>query len=279
MTGSGDPTHFDTLQVSPAAEPEVIAAAYRALAKKYHPDRSSAADALARMSRINGAYQALRGRVGRVTASDSGAEPPLTSPSRVSTERVDPAAPLEQILATITRMVTIARQSVIDEVTGDGLPRDMATSLVASALRAMTSGGADSRKGRSQKAEVRFDPGASYDDALRSVIERAQVVRSELADELVKDGLNRGAAVEMSDVAFERIRHKTRASGTGESRLTSERVDIATSLDAGVGVVSKKLLAARQLVIDELTRDGIPLRSAEQLVEAANQSLAKGAGR
>jgi len=272
-------THFETLQLSPAAEPEVIAAAYRALAKKYHPDRSSAPDAMARMARINGAYQALRGRIGRVTASDGRGEPPPAFHSPLSQDRIDPAAPLEEILSAITRIVADARQSVIEEVTSDGLPRDVATTLVATALRAIISDGADSRKGRSRKADVRLDPGASYDDALRTVIEKAQIVRGELADELVKDGLNRNAAMELSDLAFERIRHKTQTSAPAESRLTSERVDLAMSLDAGVRVVSGKLRAARQLVIDELARDGIPLRTADQLVEAATQSPVKGTRR
>jgi len=53
---SSDLAHYETLQVSPTAEPEVIAAAYRALAKKYHPDRSDAADAMGHMARLNAAY-------------------------------------------------------------------------------------------------------------------------------------------------------------------------------------------------------------------------------
>ncbi|HZL06975.1 MAG TPA: J domain-containing protein, partial [Coriobacteriia bacterium] len=50
------------LQVDPAAEPEVIDRAYRALALKYHPDRSAGTiDAEgARMRRMNEAYAVLR---------------------------------------------------------------------------------------------------------------------------------------------------------------------------------------------------------------------------
>jgi curved DNA-binding protein CbpA len=48
------------LQVQPNAEPEVIQAAYRALAKKYHPDHDTSADAARRMREINDAYQQLR---------------------------------------------------------------------------------------------------------------------------------------------------------------------------------------------------------------------------
>jgi curved DNA-binding protein CbpA len=48
------------LQVQADAEPEVIQAAYRALAKKYHPDRDASADAARRMRQINDAYRQLR---------------------------------------------------------------------------------------------------------------------------------------------------------------------------------------------------------------------------
>lgn len=43
------PTYYQVLQVDPAADPEVIDAAFRRLALKYHPDRAKDADAPARM--------------------------------------------------------------------------------------------------------------------------------------------------------------------------------------------------------------------------------------
>lgn len=49
-----------TLQVQPNAEPEVIRAAYRALAKKYHPDRDASELAARRMREINEAYERIR---------------------------------------------------------------------------------------------------------------------------------------------------------------------------------------------------------------------------
>jgi uncharacterized protein (DUF3820 family) len=48
------------LQVQPNAEPEVIQAAYRALAKKYHPDRDASHLAARRMREINEAYQRIQ---------------------------------------------------------------------------------------------------------------------------------------------------------------------------------------------------------------------------
>jgi curved DNA-binding protein CbpA len=53
-------SHYDTLNVSPDAEPVVIEAAYRALMKKYHPDQGAPADGGASAADINQAYAVLR---------------------------------------------------------------------------------------------------------------------------------------------------------------------------------------------------------------------------
>ncbi len=270
MGDSSDSAHYETLQVSPTAEPEVIAAAYRALAKKYHPDRSDAADAIVHMARLNAAYQALKSGPGSLTAGgDSSSQAPVPGPGRFSPERLDPNAPLEKIMGGINRMVVTARQRIIDELESDGLARDTATSLVATALRSLASGNQDGRKPTARKTPVRLDSNTSYDDAIRVVTERAQSARDQLADELVAQGLNRGAAQELVDSALERVRGKAKPSGTSTARLSPERVDLAGPLDAGVQVVTRKVRAALQLVIDELTREGIPQKTAEQLVKAA----------
>ena len=51
---STDP--YKVLQVDPEAEDEVIAAAYRRLARKYHPDVGGGPEAAARMTALNAAY-------------------------------------------------------------------------------------------------------------------------------------------------------------------------------------------------------------------------------
>jgi curved DNA-binding protein CbpA len=51
--------YYKILQVDPSADPEVITAAYRRLAVKYHPDTNPSPDALPRMQRINEAYAVL----------------------------------------------------------------------------------------------------------------------------------------------------------------------------------------------------------------------------
>jgi curved DNA-binding protein CbpA len=50
---------YKTLQVDPEAEDEVIAAAYRRLARKYHPDVNSGPEVAARMAAINAAWEVI----------------------------------------------------------------------------------------------------------------------------------------------------------------------------------------------------------------------------
>jgi curved DNA-binding protein CbpA len=50
---------YKILQVDPEAEDEVITAAYRRLARKYHPDLAATPDAPARMAAINAAWELI----------------------------------------------------------------------------------------------------------------------------------------------------------------------------------------------------------------------------
>jgi curved DNA-binding protein CbpA len=59
--------YYKILQVDPSAEPEVIIAAYRRLAIKYHPDTNESPDAKARMQLINEAYAVLSDPAGRAS--------------------------------------------------------------------------------------------------------------------------------------------------------------------------------------------------------------------
>ena len=64
MSDPGQPTPlvdpYQVLQVLPSAEQEVLHAAFRALAMKYHPDRDSSARASRRMIELNQAYAMVR---------------------------------------------------------------------------------------------------------------------------------------------------------------------------------------------------------------------------
>ena len=72
---------YKILQVDPEAEDEVIQAAYRRLARKYHPDVAEAEDAERRMAAINAAWELL-GTPGSRAAYDQSLG---TSPSGRST--------------------------------------------------------------------------------------------------------------------------------------------------------------------------------------------------
>lgn len=61
-----NPTHYDVLNVSRHAPPEVIAAAYKAMSRLHHPDLNrNAPDATKRMADINASYQILSDTVRR----------------------------------------------------------------------------------------------------------------------------------------------------------------------------------------------------------------------
>jgi curved DNA-binding protein CbpA len=101
-------TFYEVLQVSPQADAEVIAAAYRALARRYHPDVNSGPGAAEQMREINAAYQVLsdpkrrarydrqRGRPTRMHHAEAATAPtahrtaqrPAPAPPRRSAARV-----------------------------------------------------------------------------------------------------------------------------------------------------------------------------------------------
>jgi curved DNA-binding protein CbpA len=65
MTTPPDP--YKILQVDPEAEEEVVVAAYRRLARKYHPDVAVDEEAAARMSAINAAWEVIGDPIRRAT--------------------------------------------------------------------------------------------------------------------------------------------------------------------------------------------------------------------
>ena len=74
--------YYAILQVHPGAEREVIDAAYRKLAAKYHPDVSQVSNAAERMKHLNIAYEVLSdpARRAKYDASRGMAHLPSTPP-------------------------------------------------------------------------------------------------------------------------------------------------------------------------------------------------------
>lgn len=65
-------THYDTLEVSPSASPEVIRAAYKSLIQRFHPDRHPGDEAIAeRAAAIAQAYDVLSDPARRAAYSES----------------------------------------------------------------------------------------------------------------------------------------------------------------------------------------------------------------
>lgn len=65
---------YKILQVDAEAEDEVVQAAYRRLARKYHPDHAAGADAAARMATINSAWEQIGTPYARAAYDRSRAE-------------------------------------------------------------------------------------------------------------------------------------------------------------------------------------------------------------
>jgi DnaJ-domain-containing protein 1 len=81
-------SYYDILGVSPQAEDIVIRAAYRALAQRYHPDKSSEPkeEAANRMRAIQEAYQVLSDPVSRIAYDASLLNRENTQPYFLSTQ-------------------------------------------------------------------------------------------------------------------------------------------------------------------------------------------------
>ena len=88
-----DITHdyYDILQVSSTAEKEIIEAAYRKLAQKYHPDINRSPEAEEKMKRINAAYEVL---------SD-----PANRAAYDATRRIDQTSRSQQFKTTLSRFI------------------------------------------------------------------------------------------------------------------------------------------------------------------------------
>ncbi len=79
--------HYKTLGISPLAESEVVAAAYKALMRKYHPDANCGSDAVHQAQDLNEAYRCLRNPARRAaydTLRANKVAPPSARPPRPS---------------------------------------------------------------------------------------------------------------------------------------------------------------------------------------------------
>jgi hypothetical protein len=126
---------YKILQVDSEAEDEVIQAAYRRLARKYHPDLAAGAEAAARMAQINAAWE-LIGKPERRASFDRGrgrpgnghhgprhaADHAARGGASAADAPADPTRPHQPPLETVSRDWTSGRSHV-----GGGFDESMRT--------------------------------------------------------------------------------------------------------------------------------------------------------
>ena len=115
-----EPDPYKTLQVDPEAEDEVIVAAYRRLAMKYHPDKGGGPDAASRMAAINAAWErigeppkrAAWDRERKLAEAMARARPAPPAPPTVATPPSPAGPPTPRPPETVSRDWTSGRSSL-----------------------------------------------------------------------------------------------------------------------------------------------------------------------
>jgi len=151
---------YEILQVSPKAEPEVIQAAYKALARKYHPDHHpDKALAQQKMIRINEAYEVL-GDPERRRRYDAGLEgprriaPPAYDGKRYGRARVVDGKGKEHDVTVLEMDLSKARVRAFGALRGEGLKLVLSLGLAEAPVTI----GVRSAEGRGEEWTLRFEP-------------------------------------------------------------------------------------------------------------------------
>jgi curved DNA-binding protein CbpA len=116
------PDAYKILQVDPEAEDEVIQAAYRRLARKYHPDLATGPEAAARMAAINDAWRLIGKPAARAaydvarrssgaSEGSGGAVASAPVPGRPEPAKGDQPAPAKPPAETVSRDWTSGRST------------------------------------------------------------------------------------------------------------------------------------------------------------------------
>jgi curved DNA-binding protein CbpA len=95
---------YRVLQVQPDAEHEVVHAAFRALAMKYHPDRDASPMAARRMSQLNEAYARVRDEEARKVFDRSRLRSSMGATSVTPSARPDAPVPPPRSASAGTRL-------------------------------------------------------------------------------------------------------------------------------------------------------------------------------
>ncbi len=88
---NSEPDYYAILQVDPRAETDIITAAYKKLAAKYHPDVDHSPKAVERMKMLNAAYEVLSNPEKRKAYNLSrGVKQPWNSQAEIASGRQRP---------------------------------------------------------------------------------------------------------------------------------------------------------------------------------------------
>ncbi len=202
---------YKTLQVDPEAEDEVIAAAYRRLARKYHPDSAGGTDpgAVAKMAGLNAAWEVIgdpvrraafdRERALREALSRRASDTPPGPTARAS----DPASSEPRPPETVSRAWTSGRSSIgggydasMHRPDGDGAagppPGDPSGSVLTFGRYANWSLGEISRRDLEYIEWLdRMPIGRPYRDEIDAILRRSGRRRSADAESSDRRGLFR----------------------------------------------------------------------------------------
>jgi molecular chaperone DnaJ len=146
--------YYKVLQIDPEADPEVITAAFRVLARRLHPDRDLTGVHEVRMAELNRAYGVLRNEASR-REYDSQRE-----------QRLSPVGPgMEGEAGSSAAMAHAARATSVDG-TPDG------DSMIGGLSARVAMGAPGSVQGRSSVGDVQLDFGRYAGWSIRALARR-----------------------------------------------------------------------------------------------------------
>jgi hypothetical protein len=244
MTGALDePTLYDVLQVSPAAEPEVVEAAYRRLAQKYHPDVSSEPASAERMAEINAAYQVLGDAASRAEYDDAIGLYDDASPDQL--QLADPVAANSMALATRRAGLATATEATVARPANWPSRIGLAAILLVGLILA---------------AYFLSEPRSEAVDLANSQATNVALANTGLTVQVLRDDL-------VAAQAQRQVAESAAAQVVAAALVTREALGTATSDGARLAQTRRAALldeATRQVALVEATSEAIATQSASE---------------
>lgn len=155
---------YAELGLAPGASPDEVKAAWRRLVKQWHPDRNDAPDALARMQRINTAYEAIC--VGPAGTPETPRPEPAAGTGRPLRRRV--RLSLEEAAAGCIKALRGQRSEPCAACEGEGTVKRPSWYGWMSSSTACSACAGRGKLARGYRHTVRIPPGARAGDRLQA---------------------------------------------------------------------------------------------------------------